>query len=270
MLLRSSSSSRVKELLKLSCVALPSWALAVTIYKTSCQAALAVCVQAVPLRRFQQRRFTSEPGAELISTPPFVCFFFLSFCFSVCLDDSSDYLECLSENLKNFLPFALLGWVQWEQAVMLAAHVSNAPFMAASHRINYRKLFPWLPGQPRRMALSEALQRALSCSLPSDQLLGGSGRSQLCRGASPSSARVPPPHCPIPRHSRSIASRAALSLRWSLHSSSTLWSGANRSTDVKMSSSSSSSSAGDAQGKPKPASALYKRASLQSSTSPGE
>ncbi|XP_024126850.1 AMP deaminase 2 isoform X2 [Oryzias melastigma] len=118
------------------------------------------------------------------------------------------------------------------------------------------------------MALSEALQRALSCSLPSDQLLGGSGRSQLCRGASPSSARVPPPHCPIPRHSRSIASRAALSLRWSLHSSSTLWSGANRSTDVKMSSSSSSSSAGDAQGKPKPASALYKRASLQSSTSP--
>ncbi|XP_023810489.1 AMP deaminase 2 isoform X1 [Oryzias latipes] len=174
----------------------------------------------------------------------------------------------LVEGEELFLLFVHLGWVRTEQAVMLAAHFSNAPFMAVSHCINYRKLFPWLPGQQQRMALSKALQRVLLCS--SDQLLGGSGRSQSCRGAPPSSGWVLPPHSPSPSHSCRVSCGACLSLCWPLHSSSTLWSRANRRTHVKMSSSSSSSSssAGDGQGKPKPASPLNKRASLQSTTSP--
>ncbi|XP_056247073.1 AMP deaminase 2 isoform X1 [Seriola aureovittata] len=140
--------------------------------------------------------------------------------------------------------------------------------------IGYRKLIPWLLGQPRRMAPSRSggslgLPFSSSlCSMPADLLLAGR-RSQLCRGASPGPVWVLPPRCPTMRQSSSIRATAPLSLCWPLRSSDSLCSSSNRSTDGKMSSSSStSSSTTDGQGKPKPKSPFRKRGSLQSTTSP--
>ncbi|XP_076613712.1 AMP deaminase 2 isoform X1 [Chaetodon auriga] len=137
--------------------------------------------------------------------------------------------------------------------------------------IGYRKLIPWLLGQPRRMAPSRSrgslgLPFSSSlCSMPADLPRTGR-RSQLC-----SPVWVLPPHCPTMRQSSSIRSSAPLSLCWPLHSSDSLCSSSNRSTGGKMSSSSSSSSSSnsnDGQGKPKPKSPFRKRGSLQSTTSP--
>lgn len=140
----------------------------------------------------------------------------------------------------------------------------------------YRKLIPWLLGQPRRMAPSRSkgslrLPFCLSlCSTPADLLRAGR-RSQLCRGDSPGPVWVLPPRCPTMRQSSTIRASAPLSLCWSLHSSDSLCSSSDRSTGGKMSfSSSSSSSTNDGQGKPKPKSPFCKRGSLQSTTSPGE
>lgn len=143
-------------------------------------------------------------------------------------------------------------------------------------RIGYRKLVPWLLGQPRRMVPSRSrgslgLPFSSSlCSMPADLLLAGR-RSQLCRGASPGPVWVLPPHCPTMRPSSSIKASAPLSLCWPLRSSDSLCSSSSRSTGGKMSSSSSTSSSNsDGQGKPKPKSPFRKRGSLQSTTSPGE
>lgn len=142
--------------------------------------------------------------------------------------------------------------------------------------IGYRKLIPWLLGQPRRLAPSKSwgslgLPFSSSlCSMPADLLLAGR-RSQLCRGASPSPVWVLPPHCPTMRQSSSIRASAPLSLCWPLRSSDSPCSSNSRSTGSKMSSSSSSSSSSsDGQGKPKSKSPSRKRGSLQSNTSPGE
>ncbi|CAK6955540.1 AMP deaminase 2-like isoform X1 [Scomber scombrus] len=138
----------------------------------------------------------------------------------------------------------------------------------------YRKLIPWLLGQPRRMAPSRSwgsLGLPFSSSLwsmPADLLLAGR-RSQLCRGASPGPVWVLPPLCPTMRQSFSIRASAPLSLCWPLHSSDLLCSSCSRSTGSKMSSSSSSSSStSDGQGKPKPKSTFHNRGSLKSTTSP--
>lgn len=149
--------------------------------------------------------------------------------------------------------------------------------MAVFPCIGYRKLIPWLLGQPRRMAPSRSrgilgLPFSLSlCSMPADLPWVGR-RSQLCRGASPGQVWVLLPRCPTVRHSSSIRACAPPSLCWPLHSSDTLCSSSSRSTGSKMSSSSSSSSSNsnDGQGKPKPKSPFRKRGSLQSTTSPGE
>ncbi|XP_070758184.1 AMP deaminase 2-like [Enoplosus armatus] len=141
--------------------------------------------------------------------------------------------------------------------------------------IGYRKLIPWLLGQPRRMAPSRSwgslgLPFSSSlCSVPADLLRAGR-RSQLCRGASPSRVWVLPPHCPTMRQSSSTRATAPLSLCWPLRSCDSLCSSSNRSSGGKMSSSSSSSSSSsnDGQGKPKPKSPFRKRGSLQSTTSP--
>ncbi|XP_040890965.1 AMP deaminase 2-like isoform X2 [Toxotes jaculatrix] len=143
--------------------------------------------------------------------------------------------------------------------------------VAVFPRIGYRKLIPWLLGQPRRMAPSRSWGSlglpfsSLLCGMPADLLLAG-GRSQLCRGASPSPVWVLPPRCPTMRQSSSIRASATFSLCWPLRSFDSLCSSSNRSTGVKMSSSSSSTT--DGQGKPKPKSPFRKRGSLQSTTSP--
>lgn len=152
--------------------------------------------------------------------------------------------------------------------------------VAVFTRISYRKLFPWLPGQPRRLAPSRSggslgLPYSSSlCSVPADLPRAGR-RSQLCRGASLGLAWVLPPRCPTMRQSSSIRASAPLSLCRPVRNSDSLCSSSNRSTSSKMSSSfsfssSSSSSANDGQGKPKPKSPFHKRGSLQSCTSPGE
>lgn len=140
----------------------------------------------------------------------------------------------------------------------------------------YRKLVPWLLGQPRRMAPSRSwgsfgLTFSPSLwSMPADLLLAGR-RSQHCRGASPGPVWVLPPHCPIMRQSFSNRASAPLSLCWPLHSSDLHCSSSSRSTGGKMSSSSSSSSStSDGQGKPKSKSTFRNRGSLKSTTSPGE
>ncbi|XP_044077026.1 AMP deaminase 2-like isoform X2 [Siniperca chuatsi] len=138
--------------------------------------------------------------------------------------------------------------------------------------IGYRKLIPWLLGQPRRMAPSRSwgslgLPFSSSlCSMPADLLWAGR-RSQFCRGAFLGPVWVLPPHCPTMRQSSCTRASAPLSLCWPLCSSDSLCSSSNRSTGSKMSSSSSSSS-NDGQGKPKPKSPFRKRGSLQSTTSP--
>ena len=143
------------------------------------------------------------------------------------------------------------------------------------HRIGFRKLIPWLLGQPRRIAPSRTRQNlgqpfsVLLCGLPADLLLPGRRRSQLCRGTSPDLVGVLPPHCPTMRQSSSLRAGAPLSLCWPLRSCDSLCSSSNRTTGVKMSSSTSSSTS-NGQGKPKPKSPLHKRGSLQSTTSPGE
>ncbi|XP_042360402.1 AMP deaminase 2 isoform X2 [Plectropomus leopardus] len=143
--------------------------------------------------------------------------------------------------------------------------------------IGYRKLIPWLLGQPRRMAPSRirgSLGLPFSsslCGMPVDlPLARRRRRSQLCRGASPGPLWVLPPRCPNMRQSSSVRATAPLSLFWPLHRSDSLCSSSNRSTGGKMSSSSSSSSSSnnDGQGKPKPKSPFRKRGSLQSTTSP--
>ncbi|XP_040059151.1 AMP deaminase 2 isoform X1 [Gasterosteus aculeatus] len=139
----------------------------------------------------------------------------------------------------------------------------------ASSRIGYRRFIPWLPGQPRRMApikgrvsLGPPFSSSL-CGMPAD-LLPARGRSQLCRGSSPSPVWAVPPRCPTMRHRFSVS--APFSLCWPLRSSD---SSSNRGTANKMSSSSSTSSSNnDGQGKPKPKSPFCKRGSLQSTTSP--
>ncbi|XP_067360039.1 AMP deaminase 2 isoform X2 [Channa argus] len=138
--------------------------------------------------------------------------------------------------------------------------------------IGYRKLVPWLLGQPRRMAPSSS-RRTLQlpfisnlCSISADLLLNRR-RSQFCRGAFPVQVWVLPPSFLVMRQSSSIRRSAPLSLCWPLHNSDLLHSSCNRSTGSKMSSSSSSSTS-DRQGKPKPKSPFRKRGSLQSTTSP--
>ncbi|XP_044203843.1 AMP deaminase 2-like isoform X1 [Thunnus albacares] len=140
--------------------------------------------------------------------------------------------------------------------------------------IGYRKLIPWLLGQPRRMAPSRSWGSlglpfsSLLWSMPADLLLAGR-RSQLCRGASTGSVWVLPPRCPTVRQSSSIRASAPLSLCWPLRSSALLCSSSSRSTGGKMSSSSSSSSStSDGQGKPKSKSSFHKRGGLKSTTSP--
>ncbi|XP_058487438.1 AMP deaminase 2-like isoform X2 [Solea solea] len=136
--------------------------------------------------------------------------------------------------------------------------------VAVSPCIGYRKLSPWLLGQPRRMALSRrwgGLGLPLSLSLSGvsvDLLLAGRRRrrrSQLCRGASPRAAWVLHPLCPTTIQSSSIRAKAPLFL----------YSSSNKSTAAKMSSSSSTS---NGQGMLKPKSPFRKRGSLQSTTSP--
>ncbi|XP_022058840.2 AMP deaminase 2-like isoform X2 [Acanthochromis polyacanthus] len=105
--------------------------------------------------------------------------------------------------------------------------------------------------------------------MPADLLLLPGRRSQLCRGASPGTVWVLPPHCPTMRRSSSSRASTPLSLCWPLRSSDSLCSSSIRSTGDKMSSTSSSSSSNsDGQGKPKPKSPFHKRGSLQSTTSP--
>lgn len=139
------------------------------------------------------------------------------------------------------------------------------------HCMGYRKLIPWLLGQPGRMAPSRRWGSlglpfsSLLCSMPADLLLAGRRRSQLCRGASPGLLWVLLSHYPTMKQS---SARTPLSLCWQLHSSDSLCSSGNWSSSSKMSSSSSSSN--DGQGKPKPKSPFHKRGSLQSTTSPGE
>ncbi|XP_041636954.1 AMP deaminase 2 isoform X2 [Cheilinus undulatus] len=142
-------------------------------------------------------------------------------------------------------------------------------------RIGYRKLLPWLLGQPVRMAPSRSrgsLGLCFSssfCSTHADLLLLPGRRSQLCRGATPGPAWVLPPHCPTMRRSfSSVRAGAPLSLCWPLHSSDSLCSSFSRSTGKMSSSTSTSSSNSDGQGKPKPKSPFRKRGSLQSTTSP--
>lgn len=152
--------------------------------------------------------------------------------------------------------------------------------VAAFPCVGFRKLIPWLLGQPRRMAPSRSrgclgLPFSSSlCGMPADLLLARRRRrSQLCRGAAPGPVWVLlPPRCPTMRQSSSVRATAPLSLCWPLRSSDPLCSSTNRSTGGKMSSSSSSSSSNnnDGQGKPKPKSPFRKRGSLQSTTSPGE
>lgn len=149
--------------------------------------------------------------------------------------------------------------------------------VVAFRRIGYRKLIPWLLGQPRRIVPSRTQQNlgqpfsVLLCGLPADLLLAARRRSQLCRGTSPSLVGVLPPHRLTMRQSVSIRAGAPLSLCWPLHSRDSFCSSSNRTTGIKMSSSSStSSSTSNGQGKPKPKSPLHKRGSLQSTTSPGE
>lgn len=143
--------------------------------------------------------------------------------------------------------------------------------------IGYRRLSPWLLGQPRRMAprrsrgnLGLPYSSSL-CSLPAD-LLWARRRSQFCRGSSPGPVWVLPPRCPTMRQSSNIRACAPLSFCWPLRSSDSLCSSSNSSTGGKMSSSfsSSSSSTNDGQGKPKSKSQFQKRGSLQSTTSPGK
>uniref|UniRef100_UPI0037E8E3B3 AMP deaminase 2-like isoform X1 n=2 Tax=Semicossyphus pulcher TaxID=241346 RepID=UPI0037E8E3B3 len=141
--------------------------------------------------------------------------------------------------------------------------------------VGYRKLIPWLLGQPRRMAPSKGRGclglrfSSTLCSTPADLLRAGR-RSQLCRGASPGPVWVLPPRCLTMRQSSSsVRASAPLSLCWPLNSSDSLCSSSKRSTGGKMSSSTSSSSSNsDGQGKPKPKSPFRKRGSLQSTTSP--
>ncbi|XP_047438106.1 AMP deaminase 2-like isoform X2 [Mugil cephalus] len=142
------------------------------------------------------------------------------------------------------------------------------------HCMGYRKLVPWLLGQPKRMAPSRSRGSLglpfslLLCGMPAGLLLAGR-RSQLCRGASPGLLWVLPSHYPTMRQSSSSRAKTPLSLCWQLHSSDSLCSSSNWSSDSKMSSSSSSSSSSnDGQGKPKPKSPFHKRGSLQSTTSP--
>nr|XP_020463438.1 AMP deaminase 2-like isoform X1 [Monopterus albus] len=103
------------------------------------------------------------------------------------------------------------------------------------------------------------------CSMPSDLLLAGRRRSQLCRAAPPSPVWALLPHYLIVRQSSSFRVSFPRSLCWPLRNSGLLCSGSNRSTGRKMSSSSSTT---DGQGKPKPISSFHKRGSLQSTTSP--
>lgn len=143
-------------------------------------------------------------------------------------------------------------------------------------RIGYRKLIPWLLGQPRRMAPSPkggclGLPFITPLfSLTADLPLAGR-RSQLCRVTSTGPAWALPPCWLSVRVSTSVRA-APLSLSFSLCrtfcSSHSLCSGRDRSTGSQMSSSSSFTREG--QGKPKPQSPLRKRGSLQSTTSPGE
>ncbi|XP_069580145.1 AMP deaminase 2-like isoform X1 [Brachyistius frenatus] len=146
--------------------------------------------------------------------------------------------------------------------------------VAVFHCVGYRKLLPWLLGQPRRMAPSGSrgsLGLPLSsslCSAPADPLLAvrRRRRSQLCRGAAPGPVWVPPAHCPTMRRSSSGRASAPLSLCWPRHSADSTNS---RSTGSKMSSSSSSNNNNnDGQGKQKLRSPFHKRGSLQSTTSP--
>lgn len=137
--------------------------------------------------------------------------------------------------------------------------------------IGYRKLVPWLLGQPRRMAPSRSwgsLGLPFSSSprsMSADLLLDG--RSQLCRGASPVQVKVPLPRFLTMRQCSSIRASVSFSLCWPLCNSDLLCSSSYRSTGSKMSSFSSTT---DGQGKPKPKSPFRKRGSLQSTTSPGE
>lgn len=139
--------------------------------------------------------------------------------------------------------------------------------------ICYRKLIPWLLGQPRRMALSRSwgslgLSFSSSLNCMSADMLRDGRRSQLCRRASPIKVWVLLPHFFTMRQSSSFRASVPLSLCWLLRNSDLLCSSSNRSPVGRMSFTSSSTT--DGQGKPKPKSPFRKRGSLQSTTSPGE
>ncbi|KAL3058587.1 hypothetical protein OYC64_010690 [Pagothenia borchgrevinki] len=67
-----------------------------------------------------------------------------------------------------------------------------ASTVAVFPSIRFRKLIPWLLGQPRGMAPSRSRGSlglrftSLLCRMPAALLLARRRRSQLCRGASPS------------------------------------------------------------------------------------
>lgn len=150
--------------------------------------------------------------------------------------------------------------------------------VAALYLAGYRKLIPWLLGQPGRMVSSrsrESLGRlfsALPGSVSADLLWAvrrRRGRSQVCRGAFSSPVWLLLLHCPTMRQSSNIRAGAPPSLSWSPRSSDSLCYCSNK--NVKMSSSSSSSTSNsDGQGKAKSKSQFQKRGSLQSTPSAGE
>ncbi|XP_037535459.1 AMP deaminase 2 isoform X2 [Nematolebias whitei] len=147
------------------------------------------------------------------------------------------------------------------------------PSVAVFYHAGYRKLIPWLLGQPGRMfpcRSRDSLGRHFSaslCSMSADLLRVGRRRSQFCRGAFSSPLWLPLLHCPTMRQSSNIRAGAPPSLCWSLRSSDSLCYCSNK--NVKMSSSSSSSTSNsDGPGKTKPKSQFHKRGSLQSTPSP--
>lgn len=169
----------------------------------------------------------------------------------------------------------------WVEVVSRPAgcHASDTPCfkmpsaVAVFHHPGYRKLVPWLLGQPGRMLRcrsQDSLGRHFSaslCSVSADLLrVGRRRRSQFCRGAFSSPLWLPLLHCPTMRRSSNIRAGAPPSLCWSRSSSDSLCYCSNK--NVKMSSSSSSSSNSNGPGKTK--SQFHKRGSLQCTPSPGE
>lgn len=142
--------------------------------------------------------------------------------------------------------------------------------VAAFYLAGYRKLIPWLLGQPGRIVSCRSLGRPFSVS--ADLLWAARrkrGRSQLSGGAFSSPLWLLLLHCPTMRQSSNIRAGAPPSLCWSPRSSDSLCFCSNR--NVKMSSSSSSSTSNSGgRGKMKSQSQFQKKGSLQSDSGAGE